>query len=155
MSVGTRTGGSTRVAGEARDMRTLGVGVTVSDGGTVVFVHGEIDLLSMSVFTQVVMDVVASGARVVVIDLSFVDLMTAAGVNVLNTAQNALLSQDRELRVVAPVGSAPARVLQVLRTATSDLTVFPTRASALAGGLPHRRRAVHAVVSSERGPDIA
>jgi anti-anti-sigma factor len=133
----------------------LGVGVTVQDGQSVVFVHGEIDITSVRVLAQVLKDVVASGARAVVVDLSCVDFMNAGAVSTLMKARKVLAAKERELRVVAPVGSAPARVLQVLRATAATLSVFPTRAAALDGVVPDRRWTPHAVESSGRGPDIA
>jgi anti-sigma B factor antagonist len=135
-------------------MMALGVGVTVQDGRAVVFVHGEIDIASMRVLAQVLRDVVASDAAVVVIDLSGVEFMSTSAVSMLTKARKALVSKGRELRVVAPGGSAPARVLQALRVSAGALPVFPTRAAALAGVVLGPRRAPHAA-ESVQGPDLS
>jgi anti-anti-sigma factor len=102
-TLGFATGAGTRI-----DLARHG------DGYVVVEVVGVVDILSGPRLTDVLTMAVDSGEPAVIVDLSAVTLLAAAGYESLRNAANELSDRDGHLHVVCPSTSPAARVLQIL-----------------------------------------
>jgi anti-anti-sigma factor len=83
-------------------------------GYVLVEVAGAVDMLSRSELADVLTQAVDSGQPAVIVDLSAVTLLAAAGFGCLRGAADLLAGRDGHLHVVCPAGGPAARVLRIL-----------------------------------------
>lgn len=110
---------SDRPASPATPRYAADAGVRVGIAGrgagyVLVEVAGAIDILSRPELTDVLTRAVDSGQPAVIVDLSAVTLLAAAGFGSLRDAADLLADRDGHLHVVCPPGSPAARVLRIL-----------------------------------------
>ena len=77
-------------------------------------VRGEIDMSTVRALAEGVLPVAETGPAGLIVDLSAVSFMGAAGLHLLEQVQTALRRRGGSLAVVAP-GGIPRRVLEVTR----------------------------------------
>jgi anti-anti-sigma factor len=94
----------------------FGVNVSYADDHAVLTVYGEIDMMTAPILGAIVNAVVAQGHGMVVVDASAIEFMDAAGLRVLVTAHNQLLTTGHRLVVRAPT-DVLAKLLQISRVA--------------------------------------
>jgi anti-sigma B factor antagonist len=116
---------------EPVDDQDMAVSVHEQGDAVVVEVVGEVDLLTAPRLHDAVMTALASGPRVVVIDLLGVSFLGSSGLAVLVEAHQQAAGERTQLRVVAE-GPATLRPLQVTAL-DRQLPLYPSRADALAG----------------------
>ena len=97
---------------------------SLDEGVVVVRVSGEIDMSTTPGLIDRVRPLAESGPRGMVVDLSGVGFMGAAGLHVLERLQSTLRRRGGELAVAAPGGIA-LRVLEITES-TETLGVVPT-----------------------------
>jgi anti-sigma B factor antagonist len=88
---------------------------TFGRAGMVVRIEGEIDMATTPELVDSLLRAAESGARRLVVDLSDVSFMGAAGIHALEEVQAAMRHRGGELAVVAPTG-LPRRVLELTGT---------------------------------------
>lgn len=81
------------------------------DRYVLVQVHGAIDSLSSHQFADVLARAVHGGAAAVIVDLSAVTLLSAAGLHCLDQAREQLAERAGSLHLVCPAGSPSERIL--------------------------------------------
>ncbi|MFM9709074.1 STAS domain-containing protein [Streptomyces galilaeus] len=86
-------------------------------GRTVVAVTGEVDHQTATRLDDVLLTVIASGARCVEVDFSRVSFCDCAGLNVLLGARSRCLDAGVRFVVAGPVAPAVERLLQLTGTA--------------------------------------
>jgi anti-anti-sigma factor len=84
------------------------------DGYVLVEVAGVVDVLSAPELTGILGRAADSGRPAVIVDLSAVTLLAAAGVGSLWGAAELLADRDGQLHLVCPAGRPAARVLRIL-----------------------------------------
>ena len=94
----------------------FGVNVSYADDHAVLTVSGEVDMMTAPIFGAIVNAVVDQGHGMVVIDASAIEFMDAAGLRVLVTAHNQLLTTGHRLVVRAPT-DVLTKLLQISRVA--------------------------------------
>jgi anti-anti-sigma regulatory factor len=77
-------------------------------------VTGVVDIASRGALTEVLTDAVACDAPALVVDLSRVILLAAAGFHSLDQAAQLLAERGGRLHLACPTGSSAARVLRLL-----------------------------------------
>jgi anti-anti-sigma factor len=97
---------------------------TLAEGVVVVHVAGEIDMATTPAFVERLLPVAETGTGDLVVDLTGVTFMGAAGLHALEELQSSLRRRDARLAVVAP-GGVPLRLLKLTRLARA-LGVVPT-----------------------------
>jgi anti-sigma B factor antagonist len=103
------------------------------DGGVVISVAGEIDLLTADQLTEALAAAVARHALVVV-DLTAVEFLSSSGLAALALAHRAAVEAGHVLRLVA-ANRVTLRPIQITGMA-DDIAVFATLPDALAGAAP-------------------
>lgn len=98
---------------------------------TVIAPEGEIDVASVGAFRRALSEAARVGVERLVIDLSDVSFIDSSGLGALVDIHNRLRRDRRQLVVVAPSGSVAAVLLE-LAGLRGRLSVFETRANALA-----------------------
>jgi len=98
---------------------------------TLIASEGEIDAASVEAFRRALSEAARGGADRLVIDLTEVSFIDSSGLAALLDVHNRLRRDRRELVVVAPSGSAAAVLLE-LTGLRGSLSIFETRAGALA-----------------------
>jgi anti-anti-sigma factor len=83
------------------------------DRYVLVEVAGDIDILSRHELAEVLTGAADGGAPVVIVDLSAVTLLSAAGIHCLQHAGDRLARRRGRLHVVCPAGSLPDRILRL------------------------------------------
>lgn len=83
------------------------------DRYVLVEVAGEIDILSRHELAEVLTRTVDGGAPAVIVDLSAVTLLSAAGFHCLQHAGDRLAHRRGRLHVVCAAGSLPERILRL------------------------------------------
>jgi anti-sigma B factor antagonist len=97
---------------------------SLEESVVVVRIAGEIDMSTTPELVERLLPAAESGLRGLVVDLSGVGFMGAAGIHVLEQLQDALRRRGGELAVVAP-GGIPLRVLEITKLA-GPLGAVPT-----------------------------
>lgn len=108
--------------------------VVEDEGWPVVAVAGEVDLHSVPRLRSAMEDAearVASGGRVVLVDLSEVEFMDSSGLGVLIGRHRELAESGGELRVIA--GEAAMKILR-LTSLNTVFSIYDSRGEALTGG---------------------
>jgi anti-sigma B factor antagonist len=109
---------------------------TIGEGAAIARVSGEIDMSTVRSLSERLLPLSELGPAGVVVDLSDVSFMGAAGIHALEHAKAALERRRGRLAVVAP-GGIPLRVLEVTGVA-GPLGVVPTaEAAAVLVGASH------------------
>jgi len=101
------------------------------DDAPVAALSGQVDLSNAEALSSAMMEGVSNAAPGLVIDLSAVEYMDSAGVNLLSGISERLRWREQQLVVVAPKGSRPREVLELAGTA-EVLSIEETRENALA-----------------------
>ena len=102
---------------------------TAGAGAVILEVTGQVDLESEPTLSRSIGSAMDQRPDVLVVDLSWVDLLTSAGMAVLLGSHNRTPEQTR-FRIVA-TGKASLRPLQILGL-TNVMSIFPTLDEALA-----------------------
>jgi anti-anti-sigma factor len=97
----------------------------------VVSIEGEIDASNAMEIGDAVRAVLSNRTSALVIDLTPASYLDSAGINLLFQLGTELRDRQQRLHVVAPAGSAVARMLDISGLSTAGLT-HPTREEALA-----------------------
>ncbi|MGN6168815.1 MAG: STAS domain-containing protein [Solirubrobacteraceae bacterium] len=98
---------------------------------TVIASEGEIDAASVEEFRRALSEAARGGADRLVVDLSDVSFIDSSGLSALLDVHNRLRRDKRQLVVVAPRGTVAAVLLE-LAGLRGSLSIFETRAGALA-----------------------
>ena len=93
--------------------------IACGDGYVLVEASGEIDIASRGELRDLLDGVVAGGAHAVVVDLTGVSLLSAAGFDCLHRAATRLASRRGRLHVVCPAGRPAERVMRLLAQDTT------------------------------------
>ena len=100
------------------------------EAAPVAIVSGQIDLSNAEALSDAMMETVSNASLGLVIDLSALDYMDSAGVNMLAELDQRLRWGEQRLAVVAPPGSRPREVLDLAGT-DGLLSIDETREAAL------------------------
>ena len=100
------------------------------DGAPVAAISGQIDLSNAEALSSAMMEAVTNAALGLVVDLSALEYMDSAGVNMLAEIDRRLRWREQRLAVVAPQGSRPREVLDLAGT-DGLLSIAETREAAL------------------------
>jgi anti-sigma B factor antagonist len=96
----------------------------------VAIVSGQIDLSNAEALSDAMMETVSNASLGLVVDVSALDYMDSAGVNMLAELDQRLRWREQRLAVVAPPGSRPREVLDLAGT-DGLLSIDETREAAL------------------------
>lgn len=107
------------------------VDVTHHSEHPVVSIEGEIDASNATEIGDAVRAVLSNRTSALVIDLTPTSYLDSAGINLLFQLGAELRDRQQQLHLVAPAGSAVARMLDIFGLSTSGLT-HPTCEEALA-----------------------
>jgi anti-anti-sigma factor len=102
------------------------------DNYALVEVGGEVDIAARPKLTEVLRAAVDSGKATVIIDLSAVALLSAAGIGCLQNAANLLATRGGQLHLVCPAESSAARALRLLDL-HDNWPLIPTAVAMLKG----------------------
>jgi anti-anti-sigma factor len=91
---------------------------------------GQIDLSNAAALSSAMMEAVSNSTTGLVIDLSGLEYMDSAGVNMLADLHERLRWREQRLAIVAPAGSRPREVLELAGTG-GILLIDETRENAL------------------------
>jgi len=111
----------------------IAIGTAPIDGGVLISVAGEVDLLTADELTEALAAAVARHALVVV-DLTAVAFLSSSGLAALALAHRAAVAADHVLRLVATC-RVTLRPIQITGMA-DDIAVFATVPDAVAGAAP-------------------
>ena len=89
------------------------VAIAADVGYAVVEVVGAIDILSRHELAEALTDADHSGATAVIVDLSAVTVLSAAGYHCFEEVADPLATRGGRLHIVCLPGSPPARILQL------------------------------------------
>ena len=94
-------------------MTTAVVDVTVDDGNVRIAVSGEVDLANAAAVEDQIVAAITNQVASVSVDLGAVDYMDSAGMRILFSLASRLAGLQIGLEIVAPVGSAARRLVEV------------------------------------------
>lgn len=100
-------------------MDDFGIDVTERNGCTVVAVKGEVDLATAPTLKNRLLELVASGSREIVVDLTATDFLDSTGLGAVVAAYKRVRAHDGNLRLVATA----ARVKRVFEITNLDRVV--------------------------------
>jgi anti-sigma B factor antagonist len=86
-----------------------------TDKGTVLRVTGELDLTTVSMLREPLLNMVANEKGDVIVDLKLVDFIDSAGLALLVEARKRLVAESRHLYIILTKGQQPERVLHLVR----------------------------------------
>ena len=92
------------------------IDVSGEESAPVALLSGQIDLSNADALHSAMMEAVSNASVGLVIDLSELDYMDSAGVNMLADIDQRLRWREQRLAVVAPIGSRPREVLELAGT---------------------------------------
>jgi anti-sigma B factor antagonist len=106
------------------------VEISEEDSAPIVALSGQIDLSNAEALSAAIMEAVSNASLGLVIDLSALDYMDSAGVNMFAEIDQRLGWREQRMAIVAPRGSRPREVLELAGT-EGLLSIAETREAAL------------------------